>query len=147
VIARAFLAALCALPGMAQAQELASADVLARPVARGTLLTSADFERQSVAAMLARGALRGVDAAGLATTRNIAAGSTLRPGDLAPPALVHRGEAVSLFVRAGALSITAPGRALSDGSAGAAIRVVNLATNRTLDGRVEASGRVLVTVP
>lgn len=123
------------------------ADVLARPVARGAILSQADFTTRPVGVLLARGALRAVDAEGKATTRNIPAGSTLRPGDIAEPALVRRGEAVTLALRSGGMVITAPGRALADAPMGATVRVLNLATNRTLDAIVEGDGRAFIPAP
>lgn len=142
---RLFLFAAC-LSGPAWAQG-DTADVLVRPVARGAILSPADFEARAVTPMLARGALRARDAAGLAATRNLMAGSTVRVIDLAPPALVRRGDAVSVELRTGALLITAPGRALADGAKGAGVRVVNLATNRTLDAIVDGPGKVRVIAP
>lgn len=124
-----------------------AADVLSHAVPRGTVLGEGDFERKDIQPAMARGALRAADAAGMATTRDLMAGNPVRLGDLAAPALVRRGEAVTILVRSGAMTISAPGRALNDGAMGAGIRVVNLATNRTLEARVEGSGRVVIPTP
>ena len=62
---------------------------------------------------------------------------------VAAPKLVRRGQPVTLAVRSGALTITAQGRALTDGREGDMVRIVTSAS-RTLEGVVEASGAVRV---
>ncbi len=122
------------------------ADVLARAVARGEILRAEDFERGAVVQAQARIALRAGDAAGMEARRLLPAGVPVRASDVAPPTLVHRGDAVTLSLRSGALTISAPGKALDNASAGGAVRVVNLATSRTLDARVLARGEVEIVV-
>jgi flagellar basal body P-ring formation protein FlgA len=51
---------------------------------------------------------------------------------------------VMLTVKSGGLTITAQGRALSDGRRGDIVRVVATPTNRTLDGAVEGPGAVRI---
>ena len=63
--------------------------------------------------------------------------------EVAAPKLVRRGQPVTLAVRSGALTITAQGRALTDGREGDMVRIVTSAS-RTLEGVVEASGAVRV---
>jgi flagella basal body P-ring formation protein FlgA len=142
-------AALAFFPAVSLSQVAADlpADVLTRAVMRGAILSSADFERKPMAPALARTALAAADAVGMQTKRDMFAGSILRASDIGPPALVRRGEAVTLEVRKGALAISAPGRALADGGMGEAVRVVNLATNRTLDARVAGTALVSVAMP
>lgn len=152
-VRRAFLAGALAIaalvPTGALGQEGAevAVDVLAHAVARGSILSASDFERKPLAPVVARSALRMQDVAGMEAKRNLVAGTFMRIGDVTPAALVRRGEAVTLVVQTGAITISAPGRALGDGAQGAAVRVVNLATNRTLDGRVEGVARVTVAIP
>lgn len=57
------------------------------------------------------------------------------------PKLVRQGQAVTLAVRSGTLTITAQGRALADGREGDPIRVVT-PSSRTVEGIVEAAGTV-----
>jgi flagella basal body P-ring formation protein FlgA len=140
VIALALLAAAAASGG-------AEADVLARPVSRGDILAQKDFIHQSTTPAAARYSLRAEDAAGKEAKRAIAAGVPLRASDIGPPTLIRRGDAISLVYRDGRLTITSPGKALSDGSAGAAIRIVNLASDRTLDARVLSADTAEVNAP
>jgi flagellar basal body P-ring formation protein FlgA len=134
-----------ALGAAAAAQ--ADVPVLARSVERGELLGRADFLQEPRPAVQARGAVGPAEAAGLEAVRRLPAGSIVRRADLAEPQLVRRGEPVTLTVEAGALVITAQGRALSGGGVGDPVRVVNLATSRTIEGRVAGPGRVRVTAP
>lgn len=122
------------------------ADVLVRAVARGETVRAGDFERRSVPAAQTRFALRAEDAIGKEARRMLPAGVPLRASDVAPPTLVHRGDTVTLSLRSGPLSISAPGRALDNAGGGEVVRVVNLATSRTLDGRVRAAGEVEVSL-
>lgn len=125
----------------------AEADVLVRTIARSEILAREDFVRQNVAPAAARYALRAEDAAGKETKRAIPAGTALRASDIGPPTLIRRGDGISLVYRDGRLTITTQGKALSDGSAGAAIRIVNLASDRTLDARVLSAGTAEVSAP
>jgi len=135
--------ALVAAPAHAQVAPTAEADVLARPVGRGEAFSAADFERGPLPAAQVRGALRASDAIGREATRALAAGSPVRLTDTLPVQLVRRGEPVSILVKSGALTITAPGRALSGGGMGDAVRVFSNGTGRTLDATVSGSGKVL----
>ena len=125
----------------------AEADVLVRAVSRGEILAQEDFIRQSTTPAAAHYSLRAEDAAGKEAKRAIAAGTALRASDIGPPTLIRRGDAISLVYRDGLLTITTPGKALSDGGAGAPIRIVNLASDRTLDARVLSAGTAEVVAP
>lgn len=107
-------------------------------------LTARDFADARVPAGTARGALGLRDLVGMEANRRLVAGSTVRASDIVRPQLVRRGEPVTITVRAGALVIMTAGRALSSGAAGAAVRVVSVSTNRTLDGIVDGPGAVRV---
>jgi flagellar basal body P-ring formation protein FlgA len=132
---------------IAPAPAMASVDVLAHPVARGAMLSMEDFTSAQVQAPLARTALRARDVAGQEAKRSLVTGAIVRAGDVGPRPLVRRGEGVTLTLNTGRLTISAPGRALDDGGAGAGVRVVNLATGHTLDGRVAGMGQVEIAAP
>jgi flagella basal body P-ring formation protein FlgA len=61
--------------------------------------------------------------------------------------LVRRGEPVTLRLQSGSLTIATAGRALADGQRGARVRVVALATRRTLEGIVEGPGEIRLLTP
>lgn len=136
-------ALLAATPSAATpAHPLADVPVLNRTVDRGEVLSAADFAVEQRAPGWARGATPVTTAIGLQAARRLAAGTVVRDGDLMRPQVVRRGETVTIALVTNGLSITTTGRALSGGGIGDPVRVVSLATNRTLDATVESSGHV-----
>lgn len=128
---------------MAQsAPTLTETAVLGRFVDKGELLATGDFTLAPLPMGQARDALAPSDATGMEAARRLAAGSPVRRSDLVKPQLVRRGEAVSIALRSGGLSIVTEGRALSGGARGDLVRVISLATSRTLDATVDGSGSV-----
>lgn len=123
---------------------LVDTPVLVRVIERGAPLATVDFELKPASPNAARGALLPSQAAGKEAARRLMAGTAVRQSDLVSPAIVRRGDAVMLIIRAGALSVTTSGRALSGGGIGDPVRVVNLETSRALSAIVEARGRVRI---
>ncbi|MBT0670579.1 flagellar basal body P-ring formation protein FlgA [Novosphingobium profundi] len=121
--------------------------VLSHAVPRGQALVEADFETLALSAGAARGALTVRQAVGQEARRNLRAGAPVRSGDLVPARLIHRGESVTIEVVSGALQISSAGRALDDAARGENVRVLNLATNRTIEGTAEAAGRIAIRIP
>lgn len=72
-------------------------------------------------------------------------GRPIRPGDLAPPAVVERNALLPLIYRSGGLLITAEGRALDRAGAGELIRVMNLASRATVTARLGLDGAAYVS--
>lgn len=126
---------------------MAEGDVLTRAVPRGAILRTQDFEKRRMPAPQLRFALGAEQAAGKEARRTLPAGITLRASDIMEPLVVHRGDRVVVSLRSGSLTITAPGKALADASAGEPVRVLNLATNRSLDAQAKAAGEVEVMAP
>lgn len=83
-------------------------------------------------------------ALGLETRVAIYAGRPVLQSDLGSPTLVQRNQVVSLVYLAGSLAISAEGRALSRGSEGETVRVINLASRTTVSGRIGPDGAVYV---
>lgn len=83
-------------------------------------------------------------AIGLEARTSIYAGKPVRPGDLGPPTLVERNQPVTLVYLSGGLAISTEGRALSRGSEGDEVRVMNLGSRNTVTGRVGPDGTVYV---
>ena len=142
------LASLVLVPGGPALAQAAggdvAADVLSRTVQRGEMLSAHDFVSKVLPGAQARGAVRADAADGLEARRTLRSGMPVRASDLAEPRLVKRGEPVTIVLQTGALSITAAGRALADGALGEPVRVFSEATNQTLNGVVEDTGRVRV---
>jgi flagellar basal body P-ring formation protein FlgA len=81
---------------------------------------------------------------GLETRVAIYAGKPVRAGDLGAPTLVARNQIVALVYLSGSLAISAEGRALSSGSEGDEVRVMNLASRSTVSGRIGPDGAIYV---
>ena len=60
--------------------------------------------------------------------------------EVRPERAIRRGDAVTLRIRQGAMTISTPARALGDAAAGERVRLVVTATRRTLEGVAEAPG-------
>lgn len=84
------------------------------------------------------------DAVGLEARVAIYAGKPVRPGDLGPPTLIERNQLVTLIFLSGDLAISTEGRALSRGSEGDEVRVMNLGSRNTVTGRIGPDGAVYV---
>lgn len=85
-------------------------------------------------------------AVGLETRVTIYAGRPILVADLGAPAVINRNQTVQLGFMAGGLRISAEGRALSRGSVGDVIRVMNLSSRTTVYGRIATDGTVIVGV-
>ena len=135
------------LPSAADAQAavadaMVDAAVLSHAIEKGQVLSARDFTSQKMGAGAARGALTAAQAAGQEAARRLDGGKIVRAYDVVRAQLVRRGEPVTITLIDGPLSISAEGRALSGGSKGEMVRVVNSTTNITIDAQVEAAGVV-----
>lgn len=133
--------------GQAVVPVQAAATVTARMLMRGDTLTAADLAEAMVPASLARGAVSAASAVGMAVRRTVPEGSVLRPIDLEAPALVKRGDSVTIEMIKGPMRITTGGKALDNGASGRSVRVVSTSTNRTVDAVVYGPGTVRMMLP
>jgi len=82
---------------------------------------------------------------GMTPRRVMAPGKPVRSIDIITPELVSRGDNVTLVFDSAPLFLTAKGKALQNGGKGDMVRVVNVASNRTIEGTVMSDGTVVVT--
>ena len=143
-IAAAVLA--IAAPSEAAAQQqTVEITVLGSAVQAGEIISASDLETQAVDARKARGALGMEEIAGLEARRPLSAGAPVRAHDLRQPNLIKKGQAVTMVVSHGNLTIAAKGKALEDGSKGSIVRVQNISSNQVIQGEVTATGLVSVS--
>ncbi len=129
---------LCLLPSPV----LAEAWVTTKVIRAGTVIAVADLSR--VEARIP-GTLTATEAiVGQEARVTLYPGRPIRAEQVGPPALVDRNQVVPLAYLAGALAITTEGRALDRGGAGDVVRVLNLASRNTVQGRVMPDGTVRV---
>jgi len=126
---------------------------LAQPVGAESLVATRTIRAKAViapedltlvSAELPGALSRPEDAVGLETRVAIYAGKPVRLSDLGPPTLVERNQLVTIIYQSGGLAILTEGRALARGSAGDAVRVMNLASRNTVTGRIGPDGAVYV---
>ena len=144
----AFAAAVLAIAapsGAAAQQQMVEIAVLSSAVKAGEIISANDLETQAVDARRARGALGMEEIAGLEARRPLTPGSPIRAHDLRQPNLIKKGQAVTMVVSHGNLTIAAKGKALEDGSKGNVVRVQNLSSNQVVQGEVTATGLVTVS--
>jgi flagella basal body P-ring formation protein FlgA len=129
-----------------QVVEIREVAVLGRALNRGEAVTAADItlERRPREATPpdAQGAQGGLP--GQVAQRGLSAGAILRAGDLAPPDLVARGEAVTIVFDAPGLNLSLRALANESGRLGATITVTNPISKKILSATVIGPGRVSV---
>lgn len=123
--------------------------IASHDVARGDVLTAADvtIKKMPRADMPANSFSDDSHAVGMEARRGLREGQAIRATDIDEPLLVKRNSAVSLVFTSGALTLTARGQALRDGSRGEVVAVMNQQSKRVLEGTVTGPGEVTVTPP
>jgi len=134
------------LPLSGQVTAMAEVPVLRDMVTRGQLVGQDLVDYVLVPAnRLAGGFVLDVaDLVGKAARRTLHPGRPIRSADLMPPIVVAKNKLVSMVYEVGALRLTARGRTLTDGGAGAVIKVLNIDSNRTVDALVIDDNTVAV---
>ncbi len=118
-----------------------------RRIMPGTLLSRADFRTIPVPyARIGAFAVTGLDQLrGMEARRMLAEGRPVPSQSVSAPVVVGRGERVSIQYDRGGMTLSAPGRAIGDAEADRPVRVVNLASNRTVTGIARPGGIVEVS--
>lgn len=118
----------------------------ARAVAHNTVLTEADLTVTSVnIAEFPPGTLTDVkEVIGQNAKVTIRPGTPIRTAMLAPAPLVQKGERVKIVAASGRLKVAAMGIAKTSGGMGEQIQVENVASNKTIVGRVTGESTVAV---
>lgn len=131
-----------------RADRLVSVPVVRRTVSRGTIIGAQDIDWISLRArdLQSDTVLEAEQLAGMTPRRNLVSGAPVRGGDLERPQLVSRGDVITITYNAGPLLLTAQGKAMQGGAKGDTIRVVNTASNRSIDALIEDE-RVVSVIP
>jgi flagella basal body P-ring formation protein FlgA len=129
-----------------QVTALAEVPVLRDMIRRGQLVTPDLVDYQLLPAQrLSSGMVVDVaDLVGQAARRTLHPGRPVRAADLMPPIVVAKNKVVRMVYEVGALRLTARGRALGDGGAGAMIKVLNVDSKRTVDAIIIDNDTVAV---
>ncbi len=82
---------------------------------------------------------------GMTPRRMVVAGKPIRDLELENPQIVNRGATVTLIYKDGLMTLSARGKSMQNGARGDLVRVVNLNSNRSLEGIVTAENEITVT--
>lgn len=82
--------------------------------------------------------------AGMCARRNLRTNQRLTLGDIAPPALIHRGDIVTVVLTRGRVKVTAKAIADEDAPLAGRIRLTNMSSRTQLTGTVYGPGLVLI---
>jgi flagellar basal body P-ring formation protein FlgA len=147
-------AARFALAGQDQPLELAGnidlmvdAPQLAATLAAGSILRPQDIVMQKVPLRLVQnGNVASLDQlVGKQLQRQSRAGMVLKASDVADPELVGRNDLVTVYLHAGAMTLTVKGTALNAASLGQPVAVMNSISKKIVRGVARADGAVEVT--
>jgi flagella basal body P-ring formation protein FlgA len=137
------LSALAVLVLLASAVPAPADTVVAARTIRSLSLIGAE-DLALVAGEVAGAATRLNEVVGLEARVILYPGRPIRLDQLGMPAVVERNQVVTLLYQAGGLTIETEGRALARAGVGDSLRVMNLASKKTVTGRVRDDGAVEV---
>jgi len=128
---------------------LAQVPVLKNPMRPGDVIGAEDVDYLDMRAtdISSSTVVEAAKIIGMTPRRGISAMKPVAIADLEQPMMVKKGDLVTVMLKSGILNLTVQGRALQNGSEGEAVRVVNTASNRTLEGIVTGSQTVAVQSP
>jgi flagella basal body P-ring formation protein FlgA len=118
--------------------------VPARDIARGETIADSDLSYAFIAAnaIMPGTATTMNDVVGMQTRRVLRAGQSMRNDDVRPPLLVLKGTTVTMTFDAPGVTLTAIGRAMSEGGVGETVIVQNPASYRQISAVVTGAGTV-----
>lgn len=121
--------------------------VPARRIDEGEILTDADFTTVALPAMQVGGMVvrDGEDLVGQEARRVLAPGRPVMDHAVGAPIVAEKGNRVEIVFRRGAMTVSAPGRLLENGSEGEDVKVVNVVSNRRVVGLVVDADTVEVS--
>ena len=117
----------------------------ARSLAAGDIIQPADVVWSTVQAHQApAGGPQDADqVVGLSAKRALRAGAAVTSRDLASPQVIARNDMVEVAYIAGGVELTVTGKATRNASAGEAVPILNVQSNRTIDAVAVAPGRAV----
>jgi flagella basal body P-ring formation protein FlgA len=133
-----------ALADTAPASGQARIVVPSHDIPRGVTIGDSDLAYVNVAAdQVGFGVVTSMNALdGMETRRLLRTGEPVRGDDVRKPILVTKGQTVTMIFVAPGLTLTATGRAISEGGMGETVTVLNPVSYRQITGVVTGSGEV-----
>jgi len=134
------LAMLIATPALADGARIV---VPARDIARGETISDSDLTYQTVAPERASFVVTQMsDLVGMQTRRFLQAGEPVRAEDVRKPIIVTKGSTVTMTFEAPGITLTATGKAMSEGGMGDTVTVLNPVSYRQISAVVTGAGQV-----
>ncbi len=130
----------------ARVVDMVELPVLSRRMAQGELVGEADITwiRQPRDRMQAGVVVEASEIVGKSLRRAIAPNQAVNARDVREPVVVAKGQAVTILLQTETMSLTASGKALSDGAQGELVRIVNTSSNRVIEAVVAGPNLVAV---
>ncbi len=127
-------------------EQLVKVPVLRESLRSGAIIGQHDIEYKSIPKRSLNGdiMINPENVIGMTPRRLLLSGEPIVSSEIEQPKAVTRGESITMVFNNGGLRLTAKGKALQDGARGDTIRVMNVASNRTIDATVSGDGEVLV---
>ena len=117
--------------------------VPARDIMRGETITDSDLAYQNVAADRAGAVVTSMnDLSGMQARRYLRAGEAVRADDVKKPVLVTKGSTVTMIFEVPGITLTATGKAMSEGGMGDTVTVLNPISYRQISVTVTGAGEV-----
>lgn len=119
--------------------------VLIRDVSRGGIISADDLEWQTPKAAWGSRVALGYDAVvGMEARRALKAGVPLQSADVKAPAVIRKGDPVTLVYATQGVRLTVDGVAQADAARGDSLRVLNTYSKRTIDAVASGPGEARV---
>jgi flagella basal body P-ring formation protein FlgA len=117
--------------------------VPARDIARGTTISETDLATKTADGNVLSGTVTSAnDLVGMQTRRMLHAGESVRIEDVRRPTLVAKGSTVTMIFEVPGITLTAAGRAMSEGGLGETVTVQNPVSFRQVSAIVTGPGQV-----
>ena len=120
--------------------------VASRSVSRGTVISEQDLHMtRTKTSNISHAYFDSIEqVAGMEARRTLRSGMPIRQSAVKAATVVRKGDKVVLEAGNRSFSVIAPGQAMADGHIGKQIRVKNTETQRIVDARIVAPGKVQV---
>jgi flagella basal body P-ring formation protein FlgA len=129
-----------------QIQPVIEVPVLKASIQNGQIITEYDIEYKKIRDVdFTADVVTSIDQlVGMTARRMIPAGRPIRENETLAQQIVGRGELILLRLETGPLSLTTQGKALENGAKGDVVRVLNTASNQTVQGIVTGNNEVSI---
>lgn len=131
----------------ARVQDMVELPVLSRRLAMGEVIGDGDITYLSVPRerVQAGAVVQASEMVGKTLRRAVAPNQAVNSRDVRDPIVVAKGQPVTILLKTATMQLTASGKALTDGSEGELVRIVNTSSSRVIEAVVAGPNLVTVT--